>query len=151
MAVTSTRSRSNFPTTTDRTELRARVGAFVRERRQQLGLRLVDMSRAMGYRSPNAISNVESGFEGIPAKRAYAWAELLELPRDLFFQFITGEIQDLDAASVPDTRDALGPLSADEQALISNYRQLPPASRARLRAQAVELAATPAARRHRRR
>jgi hypothetical protein len=37
------------------------------------------------------VSNIEVGIEGLPAKRAYAWADVLELPRDAFFRFVTGE------------------------------------------------------------
>jgi len=54
-----------------RAALRARVGMFVRSRRHQLGLRLVDVSKALGYKSLNGVANVESGIEGLPAKRAY--------------------------------------------------------------------------------
>ncbi len=105
----------------------------------------------MGYQSANSISNVESGIEGIPAKRAYAWADLLELPRDTFFQFITGQIQELGAANASAAQGVLSPLTADEQDLLRSYRRLTPASRARLRAQAAKLAAPVAAPQRRRR
>ena len=129
----------NFPSATERAELRVRVGSFVRRRRQELGLQLVHLSRAMGYRSANAISNVESGIEGIPAKRAYAWADLLEVPRDAFFQFITGQIRDLDEATVRATKGAPPSLAADETELIASYRRLTPASRTLVRELAAKL------------
>jgi transcriptional regulator with XRE-family HTH domain len=122
----------------------------VRRRRQQLGLRLIDMSRAMGYRSANAVSNVESGIEGVPAKRAYAWADLLELPRDAFFQFVTGQIQHLDVASVSAAPDEVGVLTAEERALLASYRRLTPAMKARLREHAETLEAVAAAPQRRR-
>lgn len=134
-------SRPSFPTATERAELRARVGTFVRQRRQELGLRLIDMSRAMGYRSANAISNVESGIEGIPAKRAYAWADLLELPRDAFFQFVTGQSERLESAMVTSRSPAFEQLTAAEQELIVRYRRLPPRFQRRLREHAGELEA----------
>jgi hypothetical protein len=140
------RSRSNFPSADERAELRERVGAFVRERREQVGLRPIDMSRAMGYRSANSIVNVESGIEGIPARRAYAWADLLELPRDAFFQFITGQIKDLDAASVRVIRGTAS-LTSDETELITTYRRLTPASRTLVRELAAKLAEAPQRRR----
>lgn len=115
-------------------------------RREQVGLRPIDMSRAMGYRSANSIVNVESGIEGIPARRAYAWADLLELPRDAFFQFVTGQIRDLDEASVHATKGTAS-LTADETELITRYRQLTPASRGLVRELAAKLAEAPKRRR----
>jgi hypothetical protein len=48
---------------------------------------------ALGYKSRNAVSHIEVGIEGLPAKRAYAWANILEVPRDPFFRFVTGEAE----------------------------------------------------------
>jgi transcriptional regulator with XRE-family HTH domain len=124
-----------------RAALRARVGAFVRQRRHQLGLRMVDVSKALGYKSMNAVSNVEAGLEGVPAKRAYAWAEVLELPRDAFFRFVIGETSSLDAPIRNTAPNHLGPLSGTEQALIASYRRLPRPLRVQLRARARELEA----------
>ena len=137
MPAPSLRSGSN---TVERAALRARVGSFVRRRRQQLGLRLGDISGALGYKSKNAVSNVESGFEGIPAKRAYAWADVLEVPRDVFFQFVIGEIQALDATRASAATRA-GSLSTTELALIATYRRLPSTLKAQLRDHARKLEA----------
>lgn len=101
----------------------------------------------MGYRSANSIVNVESGIEGIPAKRAYAWADLLELPRDAFFQFITGQVRELGAASVRATTGTPVALASDERELITSYRRLTPASRVLVRELATKLAAAPRRRR----
>lgn len=100
----------------------------------------------MGYQSANSIVNVESGIEGIPAKRAYAWADLLELPRDAFFQFITGQLPDLDDAVVRANKGT-APLPSDETDLLTNYRRLPPASQSLVRELAAKLANTPRRRR----
>jgi transcriptional regulator with XRE-family HTH domain len=134
-----------------RAALRARVGTFVRQRRRQLGLRLVDVTRALGYKSLNAISNVESGIEGVPAKRAYAWAEVLEVPRDAFFRFVIGDTSSLDATVNNTAPNHLGPLSGTEQALIASYRRLPRPLRVQLRARARELEAIAGSERRRRR
>jgi transcriptional regulator with XRE-family HTH domain len=80
----------------DRTELWKRVGAFVRARREELGLSQGDIIRVLGYKSRNAVSNIEVGIEGLPAKRAYAWADVLDVPRDAFFRFVTGDALRLD-------------------------------------------------------
>jgi len=101
----------------------------------------------MGYRSANSITNVEAGIEGIPAKRAYAWADLLEIPRDAFFQFITGQIQDLDTSSSGGTARIPASLAPDEKELLASYRRLTPASRALVRELASKLAAEPRRRR----
>jgi transcriptional regulator with XRE-family HTH domain len=122
----------------------------VRWRRRQLGLRLVDVTKALGYKSMNAISNVESGLEGVPAKRAYAWAEVLEVPRDAFFRFVIGETSSLDAPISHEAPNHLGPLSGTEQELIATYRRLPRRLRVRLRARARELEALATGQRRRR-
>jgi transcriptional regulator with XRE-family HTH domain len=116
----------------------------VRQRRLHLGLKLKDITNALGYRSLNAVSNVESGIEGIPAKRAYAWADLLELPRDAFFQFVTGQIGDIASAL---TSIAADRLTQSEGELLSRYRRLPRRFQQLLHERAVELetlATTPA-------
>lgn len=97
----------------------------------------------MGYRSANSIVNVESGIEGIPAKRAYAWADLLELPRDAFFQFITGQILKLGTSSSSATEGTSAALTSDETELLTRYRRLKPASRALVRELAAKLAEAP--------
>ncbi len=146
--MTSTRSGRNDVA---RAALRARVGAFVRQRRHQLGLRIVDVTKALGYKSMNGVSNVEAGLEGVPAKRAYAWAEVLEVPRDAFFRFVIGETSTLDAPVRNTAPIHLGPLSGTEQALIAAYRRLPRPLRVQLRARARELEALAMAKPHGRR
>ncbi len=109
---------------------------MVRKRRLQLGLKLKDVSSALGYKSLNAVSNVESGIEGIPAKRAYAWADLLELPRDAFFQFVTGQI---DAIASRITSAAAERITQSERELLDRYRRLPRRFQRLLHERAVEL------------
>ena len=101
----------------------------------------------MGYRSANSIVNVEAGIEGIPAKRAYAWADLLEVPRDAFFQFITGQVPKLDTSSIGATAGTPAALESDERELLASYRRLTPAARAQVRELAANLAEAPRRRR----
>ena len=136
MAASSALTRPSVPSAEQRAHLRVRVGRLVRQRRLHLGLKLKDVTSALGYRSLNAVSNVESGIEGIPAKRAYAWADLLELPRDAFFQFVTGQIDDIASAI---TSIAADRLTESERELLSRYRRLPRRFQRLLRERAVEL------------
>lgn len=129
-------TRSGFLDAQQREQLRVLVGGFVRKRRLQLGLKLKDVCDAMGYRSLNAVSNVESGIEGIPAKRAYAWADVLELPRDAFFQFVTGQIDDISSVT---TSVAAERLTQSEKELLGRYRRLPRRFQRLLHDRATEL------------
>ncbi len=121
-----------------RAELWKRIGAFVRARREELGLSQGDIIQTLGYKSRNAVSNIEVGIEGLPPKRAYAWADVLELPRDIFFQFVTGEIDRIEVPSVKLKQDAARRLTAAERTLLATYRKLPPKYQRRLREQAGE-------------
>jgi transcriptional regulator with XRE-family HTH domain len=136
VAASSALTRSSVPSAEQRTQLRVRVGRLVRKRRLHLGLKLKDVSSALGYRSLNAVSNVESGIEGIPAKRAYAWADLLELPRDAFFQFVTGQIDDMTSVT---TSVAAERLTQSERELLGCYRRLPRRFQRLLHERAAEL------------
>lgn len=138
MPGSSTRGTRNRRTEAERTSLWKRVGTFVSKRREELGLSQGDIIRVLGYKSRNAVSNIEVGIEGLPAKRAYAWADVLELPRDAFFRFVTGEADRVDvpkAAGKPEGGDRL---TAAEGGLIATYRKLPPKYQRRLREQAEE-------------
>ncbi len=59
-------------TARDRTALWKRIGAFVRARREERGLSQGQIISVLGYKSRNAVSNIEVGIEGLPPKRAYA-------------------------------------------------------------------------------
>jgi transcriptional regulator with XRE-family HTH domain len=118
---------------------RKRVGAFIRKRRLELGLSQGDICRILQYRSRNAVSNIEVGIEGLPAKRAYAWADLLQLPRDDFFQFVTGGRTKMEPGGGPRLTDRHGKeLSRAEQELVLGYRRLSVSYQHRLRQQLDE-------------
>jgi transcriptional regulator with XRE-family HTH domain len=138
MPGTSTRGARNPRTARERTELWRRVGAFVRARREELGLSQGDIIRVLGYKSRNAVSNIEVGIEGLPAKRAYAWADVLEVPRDAFFRFVTGETERMEVSKAAARPEASERLTAAERALLATYRKLPPKYQRRLREQAEE-------------
>jgi len=133
------RSALNIRTQRERAELWKRVGSFVRQRREELGLTQGDIIRVLGYKSRNAVSNIEIGIEGLPAKRAYAWADILEVPRDAFFQFVTGQSERLEVARPGARSRASEQLTAAEQELLAHYRRLPPKFQRRLREHAGEL------------
>lgn len=124
-----------MPKSTKDNAIRRRVGRFVRARRTELGLSQGDIIKALGYTSRNSVSNIEVGREGLPAKRIYAWADILEVPRDQFFRFATGDVEQLDLAA-KEVRSST--LSAAEDDLLESYRRLPPKYQRRLREQALE-------------
>ena len=125
-----------IPKKREREALRKKVGAFLRERRIELGLTQAQITEALGYVSLNSVSNLETGREGLPAKRIYAWADILQLPRDAFFRFVTGENETME------TGKASGAAAADmtkaEAELLATYRRLPAKYQRRLREQAQE-------------
>lgn len=105
---------------------RKRVGAFIKKRRLELGLSQGDICRLLNYKSRNSISNLEVGIEGLPAKRIYAWADILQVPRDHFFQFVVGEREGMEPGEGPRLHDRFGKdLSQYEQELVLCYRRLP--------------------------
>jgi len=108
-------------------------------RREALGLSQGDIIHVLGYKSRNAVSNIEVGIEGLPAKRAYAWADILEVPRDPFFRFVTGEVDRLEASKTEPKQADGNRLSAAEKELLASYGRLPPKYQRRLREQAREL------------
>lgn len=135
MSGTSTRKKQ-APRKRETTPLWKRVGAYVKKRREELGLSQGDIINALGYKSRNAVSNIEVGIEGLPAKRIYDWADILEVPRDAFFKFATGVVASLgqDEGSSGDSAR-----TAAEKELLSLYRGLPAPFQKRLREQASEL------------
>jgi transcriptional regulator with XRE-family HTH domain len=99
-----------------------RVGAFVRRRRDELGLSQGDVARALGYKSVMSVSHIEAGKESLAPARAYAWAEILEVRRDAFYLFVTGDRDEMDPSEPPGE----GELLADEAEVLALYRKLPP-------------------------
>ena len=106
---------------------RKRVGAFIRARREKLGLSQGDLCRAMSYKNRNSISNVALGREGLPMKKVYQYADVLQVDRDDFLKFVVGELGDLAIEGVrqieiKDREDSR--LSPRENSLVVNFRRL---------------------------
>ena len=112
------------------------MGAFLRARRLELGLTQAQITQALGYVSLNSLSNLETGREGLPAKRIYAWADILQLPRDAFFRFVTGETERMETGKASSA--AAAEMTKAEAELLATYRRLPPKYQRRLRAAAGE-------------
>ena len=108
-------------------ELRARVGAFIKQRREELGFTQRQAMLALGYKTPVGVSNIERGVESVQFKRAASWADLLQVPRDAFLLFITGERETVSLASTPDSE--LGPA---ERELVDTFATLAPKYQERL-------------------
>lgn len=124
------------PSDRDPRALRRRVGAWVKARRMELGLSQGAMIRELGYVSRNSISNIETGREGLPAKRVYDWADLLRVPRDAFFHFVTGETHELGVTQEQEPGARLSPAEAE---MLTAYRKLPVAGQRRVRELVKEL------------
>ena len=139
MPRTSAQPRRKSPTEKELLDLRKRVGAFVRTRRQQLGLSQGDVIEKLGYVSRNSVSNIETGREGLPAKRIYAWADILEVPRDAFFRFVTGEARRVEMGSRVVESEAAR-ISTGESELLAAYRGLPAKYKKRIREHLQEYA-----------
>ncbi len=102
---------------------RVRVGAFVRARRLELGLSQGDVIERLGYRSRNSVSNLELGLEGLPARRAHDWADVLDFDRDAFFRVVTGLDPIPNSAGEIARRDDLAELLALFKTLGPNGRK----------------------------
>jgi transcriptional regulator with XRE-family HTH domain len=114
----------------------------VRVRREQLGLSQGDIIAVLGYVSRNSVSNIETGREGLPAKRIYAWADVLEVPRDAFFRFVTGETKRMDsAARAADPEAPASRVSPTETEIIAAFRKLPSKYQRRVKEQIKEFSA----------
>lgn len=76
-----------------------------------------------------SVSNIEAGKESLAPARAYAWAEVLEVRRDAFYLFVTGERDEMDPSEPPGE----GELLTDEVEVLALYRKLPPAYQRQVR------------------
>jgi transcriptional regulator with XRE-family HTH domain len=106
---------------------RKKVGAFIKARRHKLGLSQGDMCKVMGYANRNSISNVELGREGLPLKKIYQYADVLNVDRDDFFGFVVGELGDMAVdgirkIEIKDREERR--LSPRENGLVVNFRRL---------------------------
>ncbi len=96
------------------------------------------MIAALEYVSRNSVSNVETGREGLPARRVFDWADVLQLPHDEFFRFVTGASKRMDDVPAPD---------APEASLVQLVRKLPDRDKRKVRAFVDELLSSSGGRR----
>jgi transcriptional regulator with XRE-family HTH domain len=106
---------------------RKRVGAFIKARRKKLRLSQGDLCKVLMYKNRNSISNVELGREGLPLKKIYQYADVLNVDRDDFFRFVVGELGDMAVEGVrkieiKDQEERR--LSPRETTLVVNFRRL---------------------------
>jgi hypothetical protein len=78
-----------------------------------------------------SVSGIETGKEPLAPARAYAWADVLEVPRDALFLFVTGARDHMDLSA-----PGAGELTTGEAELVGYHRKLPP----RYRRQLLDLA-----------
>ena len=104
------------------TDLDARIGRLIRERRRLLGLTQEALARTLGI-TQHQLQKYETGGNRIAASRLVDCAMALEVPIAWFYQstVIAAEGVLLDA-KVPD----------DERSLLEVFRELPPAVRVQL-------------------
>ena len=91
----------------------------MRARREELGFSQGDVIKALGYRNRQSVSNIENGTEGVSLRRAYDWADVLEVPRELFYRFVIGDTKSMEQTP------AKGDTVAAEAELVTRYRKLP--------------------------
>ena len=63
---------------------------------------------------------------------------MLEVPRDPFFHFVTGEVEKMEVPKATAKEDGSERITAAESALLATYRKLPTKCQRRLREQADE-------------
>ncbi len=63
---------------------------------------------------------------------------MLEVRRDAFFRFVTGEVDQMEAPKATAKADGADRMTAAERSLLATYRRLPPKYQRRLREQAEE-------------
>jgi hypothetical protein len=91
----------------------------------------------MGYTNLASAWKIEKGLEGLPTKRVYAWADILQVPRDAFFRFVTGEVDRMEMPGRA-TERTTEQLASAEAELLAAYRRLPSKYQRRLRENARE-------------
>ncbi|MBN3852828.1 helix-turn-helix transcriptional regulator [Paraburkholderia sp. Ac-20340] len=64
--------------------LRQRFGAWLREKRDEVGMTQNEMCVELDYSQPAMISQVERGSSALPEHDMLTWAALLRIPREEF-------------------------------------------------------------------
>ncbi|MCW5830817.1 MAG: helix-turn-helix transcriptional regulator [Deltaproteobacteria bacterium] len=81
---------------------RKRIGAYLRERREKLGITQAALAASVGLPNHMAVSRIENGLVSFPFARANLFADALSLDREEFWRFCGGKSADVEAP--PDIR-----------------------------------------------
>ncbi|MCB0391408.1 MAG: helix-turn-helix domain-containing protein [Bdellovibrionales bacterium] len=71
--------------------LSKKLGIYFKKRREKLGLQQKDVAKALGYTSPQFISNMERGLSLPPLKKIKKLIKLYELPPEEVLKIIMSE------------------------------------------------------------
>ncbi len=72
--------------------MRYKTGQLIKERREILNLSQLDLSKPLGFRSPQFISNLERGISVLPAGHVKPLARLLQVPTSIL---VSAAVMDL--------------------------------------------------------
>lgn len=65
------------------------LGSYLRSRRESLNLNQKTMAQKLGYTSPQIISNIERGVQGVPVKKVKAFVKIYKAdPKEVFDAYI---------------------------------------------------------------
>lgn len=106
--------------------LNRKIGEFIKQRREKLGLSQRFLSNALGY-SSTTLSDIENGRVGVPPRIVFKLANLLELDSEKFFKFIYGAAKDIDTGVNMHLRRKAREreeLSKSEEKLVLGFRKL---------------------------
>jgi transcriptional regulator with XRE-family HTH domain len=104
------------------------LGARIRRRRQQQGLKQTVMAEALDYAHPSSITHIEKGRADLPVSKLFRLARVLDVPIWHFFLDEAGERVGVDLQAVPpQTRRLLtawNGLSEAEQATLTGFAEV---------------------------
>jgi transcriptional regulator with XRE-family HTH domain len=104
------------------------LGARIRRRRQQQGLKQTVMAEALDYAHPSSITHIEKGRADLPVSKLFRLARILDVPIWHFFLDEAGERAGVDLQAVsPQTRRLLtawNGLSEAEQETLLGFAEV---------------------------
>ncbi len=107
------------------TEIDAHVGLRLRKLRQERGLTLKELARAMGHTSGQAVSKYEQG-AAFPAALMYLTCDALGVPVSAFFEGLNGRHAGVGEEAAPFVAEELGD-STESRKIASLLRATPQA------------------------
>jgi transcriptional regulator with XRE-family HTH domain len=104
------------------------LGARIRRRRQQQGLKQTVMAEALDYAHPSSITHLEKGRTDLPVSKLFRLARILDVPIWHFFLDEAGDRTGIDLQAVsPQTRRLLtawNGLSEAEQETLTGFAEV---------------------------